>query len=168
MSFLHTWSKKNFIIVRRKQASFNNLYAHVHQHSTYRLRHPDSVKLLLYSSMGLLLQRCADLFINLVRILVPLVEHRDCIDGAQWVSEVAQLCLTLCDPMDCSPPGSSVHRIFQARTLEWVAISFSRRSSQPRDWTRVSGIVGRRFIAWATREVQMGLHGTNFSTLKCL
>ena len=40
-------------------------------------------------------------------------------------SEVAQSCLTLRDPMDCSPPGSSVHGIFQARTLEWVAISFS-------------------------------------------
>ena len=38
-------------------------------------------------------------------------------------SEVAQLCLTLSDPMDCSPPGSSVHGIFQARVLEWVAIS---------------------------------------------
>ena len=46
---------------------------------------------------------------------------------------VAQLCLTLCDPMDCSPPGSSVHGILQARILEWVAISFSRGSSQPRD-----------------------------------
>ena len=43
-------------------------------------------------------------------------------------SEVAQSCPTLCDPMDCSPPGSSVHRILQARILEWVAISFSRRS----------------------------------------
>ena len=48
-------------------------------------------------------------------------------------SEVAQLCLTLCDPMDCSLPGSSIHGIFQARILEWVAISFSRGSSQPRD-----------------------------------
>ena len=48
-------------------------------------------------------------------------------------SEVAQSCPTLCDPMDCSPPGSSVHGIFQARVLEWVAISFSRGSSQPRD-----------------------------------
>ena len=45
---------------------------------------------------------------------------------------VAQLCLTLCNPMDCSPPDSSVHEIFQARILEWVAISFSRGSSQPR------------------------------------
>ena len=48
-------------------------------------------------------------------------------------TEVAQLCLTLCDPMDCSLPGSSIHGIFQARILEWVAISFSRGSSQPRD-----------------------------------
>ena len=47
--------------------------------------------------------------------------------------EVAQSCPTLCDPMDCSPPGSSVHGILQARILEWVAISSSRRSSQPRD-----------------------------------
>ena len=50
---------------------------------------------------------------------------------------VALSCLTLC-PMDCSPSGSSVHGIFQARVLEWVAISFSRGSSQPRDWTCVS------------------------------
>ena len=56
------------------------------------------------------------------------------------------------DPMDCSLPGFSVHGIFQARILEWVAISFSRGSSRPRDWTRVSRIAGRRFILWATRE----------------
>ena len=49
--------------------------------------------------------------------------------------EVAQLCPTLCDPTDCSPPGSSVHGILQARMPEWVAISFSRGSSQPRDQT---------------------------------
>ena len=48
-------------------------------------------------------------------------------------SEVVQSCLTLCHPMDCSLPGSSTHGIFQARILEWVAISFSRGSSQPRD-----------------------------------
>ena len=48
-------------------------------------------------------------------------------------SEVAQSCPTLCDPMCCSLPGSSVCGIFQARVLEWVAISFSRGSSQPRD-----------------------------------
>jgi len=77
---------------------------------------------------------------------------------AKWFSytwsEVAQLCMTLCDPMDYSLPGSSVHGIFQARVLEWVAISFSRGSSQPRDWTQVSLIVSRRFTVWATREVK--------------
>ena len=50
----------------------------------------------------------------------------------------AQSCLTLCDPMDCSPPGSSVLGISQTRTLEWVAISSSRGSSRPRRWTRAS------------------------------
>ena len=58
-------------------------------------------------------------------------------------SEVAQLCLTLCDSMDssnCSLPGSTVRGILQARVLEWVAISFSRRSSQPRDQTSISCI----------------------------
>ena len=68
-------------------------------------------------------------------------------------SEVVQSCPTLCNPTDCSLPGSSVQGIFQARILEWVAISFSRRSSQPGDWTQVSHIVGRRFTIWATREV---------------
>ena len=65
-------------------------------------------------------------------------------------SEVTQSCLTLCDPMYCSLPGSSVHGIFQARILEWVPISFSWRSSQRRGWTRVSRIVGKRFTVWAT------------------
>ena len=49
--------------------------------------------------------------------------------GRKKESEVTQLCLTLCDPMDCSLPGSSIHGIFQARILEWVAISFSKRPS---------------------------------------
>ena len=48
-------------------------------------------------------------------------------------AKLLQSCLTLCDPVDCSPPGSSVHGILQARILEWVAISFSRISSRPRD-----------------------------------
>ena len=59
----------------------------------------------------------------------------------------------LCNPVDCSPPGSSVHGILQARILEWVAISFSRGSSWPRDRTQVSHIAGRCFNLWATREV---------------
>ena len=58
----------------------------------------------------------------------------------------------LCNPMNCSLPGSSVHGILQARILEWVAISFSRGSSQPRDRTQVSRIGSRHFNCWATRE----------------
>ena len=61
-------------------------------------------------------------------------------------------CIWLCSPMDCSPPGSSVHGILQARTLEWSAISFSRGFSWPRDWTQVSCIAGRFFTIWATRK----------------
>ena len=60
-------------------------------------------------------------------------------------NEVGQSCLTLCDPVDYSLPGSSVYGIFQARGLEWGAIAFSRESSQLRDRTQVSRIVGRRF-----------------------
>ena len=74
--------------------------------------------------------------------------------SAQWQeqerkkkNEVAQSCLTLCNPMDCSLQGSFVHGIFQARVLQWVSISFSRGSSRPRDQTQVSGTVGRRFTA---------------------
>ena len=64
---------------------------------------------------------------------------------------VTQLCLTLY-PHGCSPPGSSVHEISQARVLEGVAIPFSRASSQSRDWTRVSCIAGRFFTIWVTRK----------------
>ena len=66
--------------------------------------------------------------------------------------EVTQSCPTLCDPMDCSLPGSSLHGILQARVLEWVAISFSGGSSGHRDRTQVFCIPGRRFNLWATRE----------------
>ena len=65
---------------------------------------------------------------------------------------VAQSCPTVCDSMHCSPPDSSVHRIHQARILQWVAIPFSRGSSWPRDWTWVSCISGRFFTVWAARE----------------
>ena len=74
------------------------------------------------------------------------------ISEGEGEGEVAQSCPTLCDPMDCSLPGSSIQGILQARILEWVAISFSRGSSQPRDQTQVSCIGGRRFNLWATRE----------------
>ena len=56
---------------------------------------------------------------------------------------VTQSCLLLCDPMDCGPQSSFVHRISQARILEWIAISFSKGSSRPRDRTHVSCIAGR-------------------------
>ena len=67
--------------------------------------------------------------------------------------EVAQSCPTLCNTMDCSLPGSSVHGIFQAIVLQWIDISFSKGSSQPRDRTQVSHIVDRRFTVWATSKV---------------
>ena len=67
---------------------------------------------------------------------------------------VAQLSPILCDPVDSSLPGSSVHEISQARILEWVAISSLRGSPWPRDQRQVSCIAGRFFTFWATREAQ--------------
>ena len=66
----------------------------------------------------------------------------------KFVSDSLQLYLTLCNPMDCSPAGSSVHGILQARILQWVAVSFSRGSS----WPGVSCIADRFFTIWAPRE----------------
>ena len=86
----------------------------------------------------------------------------------KWI-EVAQSCPTVCDPMDCSLLGSSVHGIFQARILEWVAIYFSRGTSQPRDQTRVSCIAGRCFTIWATREGTIsGIDNTILTHIKLL
>ena len=65
---------------------------------------------------------------------------------------VAQAWPTFCDPTDCSPPGSSAHRILQTRILEWVDMPFSRGSSPPRDRTWVSCIAGRFFTMWATQK----------------
>ena len=70
---------------------------------------------------------------------------------------IAQACPTLCDPLDCSPPGSSVYGTFQERILEGVAIFSSRGSSRPRDGTQVSCIAGGFFTVWATREAQSGI-----------
>jgi len=63
-----------------------------------------------------------------------------------------QSCLTLCDPMDYSPPGSFFHGVLQAGILEWVAIPFSRQCSWPMDWTWISFIADSFFTIWATRE----------------
>ena len=76
--------------------------------------------------------------------------HRNLLVKNWFISPVS---VTLCDPMDCSPPGSSVLGIFKARILEWAAIPFSRTSSQPRDWTRVPYVscTGSRVLYhWAT------------------
>ena len=77
----------------------------------------------------------------------------DWLTDCLWLVRVlaVQSCPTLCDPMDCSPPGSSVHGILQAKILEWVVIPFSRASSWPRDLTRVFHIADKFFTIWATR-----------------
>ena len=72
-----------------------------------------------------------------------------------------QFCPTLCNPMDCSPPGSSVHGIFQARILGWDAMPSARGSSQPRDWTCISyiaSIAGRFFTYCHTWEASFDMH----------
>ena len=79
---------------------------------------------------------------------------------------VAQSCPTLCDPLDCSPPGPSVHKICQARTLEWRAIPFLRGTSWSRDQIQVSHITGRFFTIWATREASTLAH--QFSSVQSL
>ena len=83
-------------------------------------------------------------------------------------SVATQLCPTLCNPVNCSPPGSSVHRILQARILEWVTISFFRGSSQSRSQTQASHIVGRFFTIWATRESQQFYHTNDNLPMKKL
>ena len=80
-----------------------------------------------------------------------LLGHYICLSVLVVGCEVAQSCPTLCNPMGCSLPGSSIHGIFQARVVEGIAISFFRGSSWPRDRTWVFHIVGRRFIIWTTR-----------------
>ena len=84
-------------------------------------------------------------------------DHKPFILKCPWCTKkvkVAQPYPTLCDPMNCSSPGSSVHGTLQARILEWVAVPFSMASSQTRDQTQVSPIAGRFFTSWATREAQ--------------
>ena len=91
----------------------------------------------------------------------------------EWLStglDCAQLYLTLCDPLDCSPPDSSVHVILQARILEWVAISSPRGSSQPRDRTQVSCVsyTGRRIsYPWATWEAWLYNTTPKISVFHC-
>ena len=95
-------------------------------------------------------------FKNMV-FLSPLSGRENTTNGynaRQSVCLAAQSCPTLCDPIDCSPPGSFVQGILQARILDRVAMPSSRGSPQPRDQTQVSHIVGGSFNIWATREAQ--------------
>ena len=85
-----------------------------------------------------------DIYICMAESLCCSLETITMLIGYVYVL-VAQLCLTLCDPMDRNPPGSSVHGVLQARILEWVAIPFSRGSSHHRDQNQVSCIAGRFF-----------------------
>ena len=85
--------------------------------------------------------------------------------GSESVKVLAvQSCLTLCSHIDCKPSGSSVHRISQARILEWIAISFSRGSSWSRDQIHISCIVGRFFTIWATRKDKQCLGSNNWGS----
>ena len=80
---------------------------------------------------------------------------------------VIQMCLTLCNPMDCSLSGPSVHGILQAKILEWIAIPFSKESSWSRDQTPISFIAGRFFTVLATREVLLtAIHKFNSIPIK--
>ena len=88
--------------------------------------------------------------------------------GTCMCTKSLKSCPTPCDPVDCGPPSFSVHGILQARTLEWVAMPSSRRSSQPRDWICVSYVscIGRRFLPYcATREAPSQSVGKSFSKL---
>ena len=120
----------------------------------------DSIYTYIYA---LIYNVCFSLWLTLLYITGPRFIHLTRtgsntlqVDNMLWRSTLlaAQSCPILCDPMDYSPLGSSVHEIFQARILEWVATSFSRGSSQPRDRTLVSCTAGRFFADWATREAQ--------------
>ena len=75
----------------------------------------------------------------------PLVFFSVLVSRAWMCAQVAKSCLSLFGPVDCSPAGFFVYGIYQARILEWVAISFSRGSSQPRDWTHISCTAGGFF-----------------------
>ena len=79
---------------------------------------------------------------------------------SEWVSEVTQSCPTLCNPMGCTLPDSSIHGNFQARILEWVGTSFSRGSSRPRDRTQVSCIATRLFTIWKWKWSRVWLFAT--------
>ena len=127
---------------RMSQYLIVNLFVGVNVHNIYFL-------LVLFPLRTLVNRPCLPLAFQLYCRSLPL-DHQNLFHcGGDLVTKS---CPTLCDPMDYSLPGSSIHGILQARILEWVAISFSRGYSQPRNWTRVSCIAGRFFTNWAMRD----------------
>ena len=125
-----------------------------------------SQDILAFRSFITLLKYFFKLFSNLVgkQILFVLLysQVRFFLSLSKWKKAlIAQSCWTLWDPMDCSPPCSSVYGILQARILEWNVIPFSRGCSWPRDWTQVSCIADRFFTNWASREASLTLISCN-------
>ena len=114
-----------------------------------RWRDPQSV-----SALRVPLLNCQGLYrVRLCLIGAPYwTQKRFCLvcSTLKWKVLVSQLSVILCDPMDYSPPSSSVHGVLQARILTWVAMPSSGGSSWPRDQTQVSCIAGRFFTVWAT------------------
>ena len=100
---------------------------------------------------------CTPVFIAALFPIPKTWKQPKCLSTEEWIktghiyacvcAQSLQSCLTLCNPVDCSPPGSSVYGILQARILEWVATSSSRGSSWPRDWTSSSCIADEFFTA---------------------
>ena len=115
-----------------------------------------TLKLQIFPGVTLFAWRCLLFFFqnqtkqekgnNISKLTTESSKHKHILQKHLNVSSGAQSCLTLCDPMDCSPPTSSVHGILQARILEWVAISFSMGYSWPRDQPQVSCIMSRFFL----------------------
>ena len=112
--------------------------------------HPSIHQSIIFKSQRQQLLGCkTPLALPLIFVLVTLS-----LEVSYLMCMCAHSCLTLCDSMDCSLPGSSIHGIFQGRILEWVAISLSRRFSRPRDWTRVScdSCIGRWVLYHCTTQ----------------
>ena len=147
------WKIQEMGISDHPTCLLRNLYAG--QEATVRTGHgtTDWFQIGKRVHQGCILSLCLfNLYAEYIMRNAGLKEAQAGIKIAAATAKSLQSCLTLCDPMDCSQPGSSVHGILQARILEWVAISFSRGSSQPRGWTQVSCIADRRFILWATKQ----------------
>ena len=155
-----TWKFKHLreIIILGKNSKITMWYSHCKLFKERKRQLLNSRKTKIYVRMQQF--RSSDVIYSylhkfyLLAALIQLLNYTSTSDV--WIASptvlVAQSCPTLCNPMDCSPPDSSVHGILQARILEWVAIPFSRRSSWPRDWTQASWIAGRFFTIWATKE----------------